>query len=492
MAPPSLLLLSLCVLAIAFPTSSSSALSTSDLPLQELSFSPLPTDTVPSPPSYGAPLNDPKPPRSPKITGPGSPVTHQWSDEEVARRLDVFLEAFVKCRQLPNVQIGLVRDGRVIYMRGMGVANSDGKHVDSRTLFGIGSTSKAFTGLTAAMLAAQQHSPLGASGLDSPVHETVPEFIMHEPAASALVSWRDLLSHRTGLARHDQALMVGNNYTQQELVAAVRWLRPTAPIRGKWMYNNWMVAAAGYMAAQKDGRGVGASNWAEMIEARILQPLGMHDTRANYSSANRETNRAEVMQWNMTAGRFESIEWAGRVNEYIVDHAAPAGAMNSNAEDMVKWLLLHLGNITIPGVSQHVLRDVHRPAAVIDMPEGVVGEEIELSLGQTYGAGWVQGSYRGRRRISHNGQTIGYSATVSMLPDDGIGLFAVSSAMTEGNWYHPVAFHAFDLALGLDPLFDNATQACVYPCPIFPDHPLCTPRPPPQPAPTAPHTQTHV
>jgi CubicO group peptidase (beta-lactamase class C family) len=68
------------------------------------------------------------------------------------------------------------------------------------------------------------------------------DFALMDPTASALVTVRDLLCHRTGLPRHDMCLM-NSNATRESMVYRARYLQPTATIRDLWQYNNWCARA---------------------------------------------------------------------------------------------------------------------------------------------------------------------------------------------------------------------------------------------------------
>jgi len=101
--------------------------------------------------------------------------------------------------KIPGLALAIVRNDSVILAKGYGVRTL-GKpdRVDERTLFAIGSSSKAFTSLAVAMLVDQ-----GKVKWDDPATKYLPGFQLYDPYVTREITVRDLLSHRSGLARGD-------------------------------------------------------------------------------------------------------------------------------------------------------------------------------------------------------------------------------------------------------------------------------------------------
>src|ERR1700677_2462675 len=98
---------------------------------------------------------------------------------------------------VPGVAVAVVHDGRVVLCEGFGHADLEaGRPVDANTHFPLASDTKAFTAATLCLLA-----DAGLVDLDAPVREVLPWFAMHDPHATALITPRDLLSHRPGPPR---------------------------------------------------------------------------------------------------------------------------------------------------------------------------------------------------------------------------------------------------------------------------------------------------
>ena len=101
--------------------------------------------------------------------------------------------------QIPGVAVGLVERGHLVFARGFGYRDAyTYLPVTPDTLFALGSCSKAFTATAIALLA-----DAGKIALDSPVRTYLHDFALEDPVATATLTTRDLLTHRSGLPRHD-------------------------------------------------------------------------------------------------------------------------------------------------------------------------------------------------------------------------------------------------------------------------------------------------
>src|SRR5690606_15998060 len=95
---------------------------------------------------------------------------------------------------------------------------------------------------------------------------------LHDPYATRELTVRDLLTHRSGLARGDLT-WYGSGYDRDEIVRRVRFLPPSWSFRSQFGYQNIMYIAAGQVVAH-----VGNTTWDEFIRDRFLVPLGMTAT----------------------------------------------------------------------------------------------------------------------------------------------------------------------------------------------------------------------
>src|SRR5438105_6030105 len=175
--------------------------------------------------------------------------------------------------QVPGLAVAIVQNDHVVYMKGFGVREL-GKPdpVTPDTLFEIASTTKAFTATALAMLVDQKKLDW-----DDPVRKYVDYFHLADPCADSLVTVRDIVSHRTGLSRHDE-LWDNSPWTRDEILHRIASIKLTKPIRSAYQYNNIMFMAAGDVVAS-----AARMSWDDFVRTRIFQPLGMTHTRTAFA-----------------------------------------------------------------------------------------------------------------------------------------------------------------------------------------------------------------
>ena len=93
----------------------------------------------------------------------------------------------MKTFDVPGLSVAIVKDGKVVLTKGYGVRKlGEPSSVDERTMFGIGSNTKAFTTAALAMLVDE-----GKISWDDPVYQRLPDFQMYDPYVSHEMTIRD-------------------------------------------------------------------------------------------------------------------------------------------------------------------------------------------------------------------------------------------------------------------------------------------------------------
>ncbi len=311
---------------------------------------------------------------------------------------------------LQGFSIGIIKDGKVIVSGGYGKRN-DTDPVDENTLMPIGSATKSFTALILGMLVDE-----GKVSWDTPVINYIPSFKLYDSYVTAHVTLRDLLSHRTGVAAYDAQSIYPVPEVRSEMIPMLEYLQPQYDFRAGFKYSNQMVMLAGCVAEAVTGK-----SWEELVKERILTPLGMNDTVFTIAEMEENENRSlgyiATPQGNM-AQPYLSLK---AVN--------PAGGIVSNAKDMLKYVQFQLGDGSWEGkklVEKATLDEMHKPQ--------VLGSPYLFSLDEitetTYGLGWFTDLYRGNRMCSHGGNTLGFSALMTLLPCENLGVIVLSNGTT--------------------------------------------------------------
>jgi CubicO group peptidase (beta-lactamase class C family) len=345
--------------------------------------------------------------------------------------LSAYIEKAVADWKIPGLAIAVVKNDSVVYAQGFGVREV-GKpdRVDTQTLFAIGSSSKAFTAAAVGMLVDEKKLTL-----NDPATRHLPSLELFDPYATRELTVRDLLSHRSGLARGDQ-LWYATSYDRDEILRRVRFLEPSWSFRSQFGYQNIMYLAAGQLIPALTRK-----SWDDFIDERIFTPLGM--TRSNTSV------RALPNVGNVAQPHAEIEDKVRAIRYRNIDNIGPAGSINSNALEMAQWVRLQLNGGVFQGdtlLSTRVVREMHTPHTIIPT-EGSFGNMAPTANFLTYGLGWILHDYRGRKVVQHGGNIDGMHALVGMLPEEKLGLVVLTNLSGNALTY-ALMYRVFDAYLG--------------------------------------------
>src|SRR2546430_10862052 len=247
--------------------------------------------------------------------------------------LDAYVTAVLKAFEVPGLSIAIVKDGRVVLTKGYGMRKmGDPTPVDEHTLFGIGSNTKAFTSALLAKLVDE-----GKITWDDKVYERLPGFQMYDPYVSHEMTIRDLLTHKSGmgLGEGDLLFWPHTTYSRNEIVYRLRFMKPQSSFRSHYAYDNLMYIAAGQIIAALTGK-----SWEDNVRQQIFAPLGMSTT--NLTNASWKSGDNYAWPHSRLPGKMQAIDFVS------LDNAASAGAINSSASEMARWVLLQLNHGKFP------------------------------------------------------------------------------------------------------------------------------------------------
>jgi CubicO group peptidase (beta-lactamase class C family) len=342
--------------------------------------------------------------------------------------IDRFIVEQLAAWEVPGCAVAAVRDAEVVLAAGWGRRDLEADlPVTSDTLFAMGSTTKAFTAATVGALVDD-----GLLDWERPLRDYVPDIRWHDPVATERLSIIDVLSHRSGLPRHELVWVGQPDRSRADLVRRLRYLPPSRDLREVFQYCNLGYLVAGYVVEALSG-----TRWEDYLRDRLLTPLGMN--RSNLSVHDMRADQDHAAAYERRRGVV------GPVPARPVAAMAPAGALNSCATDMARWLLAQLGSGQA-AMSPDTLARQHAPHMVL--PED---QTFPTSTRHAYGLGWMLGRYRDHRLLDHGGAIDGFLADCMLLPDDGIGVAVMTN--TSSNAMAPVvAYRVLDELLGLEPL----------------------------------------
>ncbi|KAF7373511.1 Beta-lactamase domain-containing protein [Mycena sanguinolenta] len=361
-----------------------------------------------------------------------------------------------------GVAVAVVRQdgqgGWLVETKGYGTAKADGTPVTPDTLFAIGSESKLFD-ISATGLLISNQSLTPPIDWTTKIGSIIPEWELMDPIASNGSSIIDLMSHKTGMPRHD--LSLGISDTALDIIKRMKYLKPSAEFRSKFQYNNLMYTTLSYLpTALLPSK----PTFAQYVHDNILEPLGMNSTTYSFQVAN-ATNRladgfgreGDTSMNPITQPSHSMPFWlqAGGTDGTTVV-SGPGGVITS-INDFSIWLKMLISNGLNPATNATVI-----PADVLaTVTSGITVWPFtlpypEVSVG-TYGGAQYGSSYRGHDLIEHGGDVQGFHSMVTRFPYEGAG---VAILINDDLYYlrDVIRYRIIDELFGLDPVDWNTRQ----------------------------------
>jgi CubicO group peptidase (beta-lactamase class C family) len=346
-----------------------------------------------------------------------------------AFNLEADVTRVMKTFDVPGIAIAIVKDGKVIAARGFGVRMlGDPAPVDAKTLFEIASNSKAFTAAALAMLVDE-----GKLAWDDPVTRHLPDFQMYDAYVTHEMTVRDLLTHRSGLGlgAGDLLWWPTTNFSTDEIIEKLRYIRPATSFRGSYAYDNLLYIVAGKIIAQKSGK-----SWGETVRERILKPVGMTTTTTSLLE--------NAGNPNVAHSHSKIDDKIAVVKAVPAANAVGAVGINTNAEDIARWMTVLLDGGALPAA---VKDGAGNEARLFSAAQGremwtaqtpIKISEPKPALAATrpnfsaYGLGFQLRDYKGMKLAMHGGALQGFYSRVLMVPEAKLGIAILTNAESGG------------------------------------------------------------
>ena len=305
--------------------------------------------------------------------------------------VDRFINAQLQNQRIPGLALAIVRNDRVVYVRGYGKAG-DGQAVTEKTQFRLASLSKSFTAMAVLQLA-----EAGQIDIDKPASDYLPEFELAAPAAVAAMTVRQLLNHTSGFA--DAGFTAGLARQQETLadrVASLRTARLISPPGAAFHYFD-----PNYQVLARLVEVVSGQSFDAYLLAHIFTPLAMRDTMSAVTSDD-------------AAKRAESLA-QGHIIVYGAPLAMPelsgllggSGGVVSTAEDMAHYLIAQSRG------------GMYKDGRVLSAQNIALMQKPPNGVASNYGMGWVASDVNGTQTIEHNGVLSTFYAEAVLLPKSG-------------------------------------------------------------------------
>ncbi|MES2646697.1 MAG: serine hydrolase [Bacteroidota bacterium] len=336
--------------------------------------------------------------------------------------LDADLNNILKTSKASSFAVAVVEKNKIVYAKGFGLANIEKQlAATENTLYAIGSCTKSFTSSLIGILEKD-----GKLDIDKPVQNYLPELKFYNNNLNNDITLRDMMSHRTGLPRHDISWYLFPTSNRDSLLQRIQFQEPNYGLRERWQYNNFMFFAQGKVVEKLTGK-----TWEENVREKLFIPLAMKASNMPYMSVKNEATIAEAYE-------LKKDSTNKKIPHYNIGGMGPAGAIYSSVSDMANWVITWINGGKFNG--KEILSSAYVREAISSQMVTAGGipdsEKPDIMFGN-YGFGWFNSSYKGHYRVEHGGNIDGFSANTCFFPTDSIGIIVLTNQ--NGSWVPAVA-----------------------------------------------------
>jgi CubicO group peptidase (beta-lactamase class C family) len=322
--------------------------------------------------------------------------------------IEAYIASGMKGFDVPGVAIGIVAGDKLVYAKGFGMrSKGSGVPVDTRTIFQIGSTTKAFLATTLAIMVDR-----GKLRWDDRVVDLDPDFQLKDPWVTREFRVFDLLAQRSGLPPYANDGLGLLGLDEASLIRSLRHVEPVSSFRSTFAYTNITHLLAGRIVA----KAAGAPDGDTVLRQELLDPLGMKDSSYTAEAIIAAANHAEGYRWTPNG----TIE-VPFTQVFPYDFGG-AGDINSTIEDMARWVRLQLGN------GSFERRRMVSPENLAFTRTSKVAMSDKIS----YALGWIIQQTQNGNIVWHNGGTNSFGAYVGMVPDKRVGVIVLTNETNVG------------------------------------------------------------
>ena len=325
-----------------------------------------------------------------------------------ASQIEPIFAKFTSTRE-PGCAVLVIKDGKAVFRKGYGVTDLRSLHaIGPDTNFRLASLTKQFTA-TAIMLLAHD----GKLRYDDHLSDVLPDF----PAYGKAITIRHLLNHTSGLIDYEDIMEKQHPGVSDEKIPQIKDAEVLELMKlqtgtkfapgTRWEYSNSGYVVLAMVVEKRSGMGFG-----DFLHARIFKPLEMNETIAYEKGKNEVANRAY--------GHTRNAGGWGETDQSSTSATLGDGGVYTSLDDLEKWDRALTGN---------TLLSANEMAAALTPPATASGrlQKPAGSVAPFYGFGWFLDPYRGHRRYSHYGETVGFRTAIQRFPDDHLTVIVLAN-----------------------------------------------------------------
>ncbi len=316
--------------------------------------------------------------------------------------------AALKSSNAPGAAVLVVYKGKPVFERGYGVTDLRTMHpIDTQTNFRLASFTKQFTAACIMLLVRD-----GKLHYDDHLSDLFPEF----PAYGKPITVRNLLNHTSGLPDYEDILMKQYPNTPEEKIPQTRdagvlkLLEEQSagkfPPGSKWEYSNSGYAVLAMIVEKVSGKPFG-----QFLHDRIFVPIKMNETLAYENGKNEVPHRAY--------GHTKKDDGWQQTDQSPTSAVLGDGGIYSSIDDLAKW---------DRALREHTLLSEAEMQPALTPVQSMGGaEKTSEGANKSYGFGWFLDPYKKHKRMSHDGETIGFRTTIQRFPGDDLTVIVLAN-----------------------------------------------------------------
>jgi CubicO group peptidase (beta-lactamase class C family) len=342
-----------------------------------------------------------------------------------------FVEAGAARWEVPGIAVAVIRDGRAVHIT-RGTTNVDGGHeVTADTTFAIASTTKAMVAAAAAILVDR-----GELDWNARLLEYFPELRFADRYVTEQMRVVDLFTHSIGIPSTD-LWTFGLDMPLEEQMARLAHVPPTAAYRQRFQYQNTLYELAGELIER-----VAGMPWYAFLKRELWTPLAMDNTWPSLAAA-RDSGADTVTPHHRVDGEVTATPFFPLPE----DERDAAGSVWSSLRDMTRWAeFLLRGGVTADGerlISEAEFEHLFAPQVLIAEDDFYPTAQLTRPKWRSYGLGWFQQDYQGRRIDFHTGSLGGLCAIVGLDRDEGTAVVVLQN-LDHAELRHAVMWEVYD------------------------------------------------
>lgn len=343
-------------------------------------------------------------------------------DTAFNRLLDNQINAKIQTYQCPGMAILVMRQNQVIYKKQYGSKNRNtNEPIDAETLFRLGSVSKGFAGILAAILVEKN-----LLRLDDPVAMYVPEVTMKAKSKDKILKVKHVLTHSTGLTQHAYSNLVDENRDMQTIITYLNRLVPRDSTGKDYAYQN-----AAFGLIEKVIEKVTDMSYARALDYYLLSPLHMCNTSCTLDEIANTNNKCSGHKY----GKYGFVPVEFSPHYYNV---ASAGGVNASLNDMRIWLSAMMGYY--PHVISPTAQQIAFSPYINTSKDKKHFNRWPGFESSHYGLGWRLVNTKNNQLVYHGGLVNGFRAEIAFDKEKDLGIVILFNSICN---YSNYAVHEF-------------------------------------------------